>query len=379
MQLRFDLSPVFAVALGGGGARGGYEIGVWKALAEAGFRYSAVSGTSVGALNGALMTMRDLKGAIDIWENIDISQVINIDDEIMRRLIAKELKPSEFRPLVRQVLKVVRNGGFDVTPLRNMLRAKVDPERIRASDVEFFIITYSLSDMKLLELRAKLLGDEQICDMLLASAYLPAFKNVQLGGKRYTDGGVADEIPISILIENGYKHIIAIGLNAFGVERMVKIPPDVKITQIAPSAPLGSIFNFTPEQSCMNMQLGYYDAQRIIYGLCGSQYYIDRVWDEEHAYGLLMQLIKNYDRFTGESHPLRQIHEKLIPRIAKTVGARGDYYDILLKLLEYAAVEMRLERFKIYTDSEFYSSVVSAKDRFPKLMSSNALKYLFTT
>ena len=63
MQLQFDLSKTYAIALEGGGAKGAYEIGVWQALDEAGVQYNAVSGTSVGALNGALMAMRDLPRA----------------------------------------------------------------------------------------------------------------------------------------------------------------------------------------------------------------------------------------------------------------------------------------------------------------------------
>ena len=55
MELKLDISRTYAIALEGGGAKGGYEIGVWRALEEAGVRYNAVSGTSVGALNGALI------------------------------------------------------------------------------------------------------------------------------------------------------------------------------------------------------------------------------------------------------------------------------------------------------------------------------------
>ena len=49
MQLKLDTSKTYAIALEGGGAKGAYEIGAWKALEEAGIKYNAVSGTSVGA------------------------------------------------------------------------------------------------------------------------------------------------------------------------------------------------------------------------------------------------------------------------------------------------------------------------------------------
>ena len=45
-----------AVVLSGGGSKGSYEIGVWKALRRLHIKYDIVTGTSIGALNGALMT-----------------------------------------------------------------------------------------------------------------------------------------------------------------------------------------------------------------------------------------------------------------------------------------------------------------------------------
>ena len=71
MELKLDTSKIYAIALEGGGARGAWQVGAWRALEEAGVRYNAVSGTSVGAINGALMAMRDLKQAEQIWHETD--------------------------------------------------------------------------------------------------------------------------------------------------------------------------------------------------------------------------------------------------------------------------------------------------------------------
>ena len=55
MQVKpvLDLTKEYGLVLDGGGARGAYQIGAWKALREAGVKIEAVAGTSVGALNGA--------------------------------------------------------------------------------------------------------------------------------------------------------------------------------------------------------------------------------------------------------------------------------------------------------------------------------------
>ena len=45
-----------ALVLSGGGAKGSYQIGVWKALRELNIHFDIITGTSSGALNGALMT-----------------------------------------------------------------------------------------------------------------------------------------------------------------------------------------------------------------------------------------------------------------------------------------------------------------------------------
>ena len=80
MELKLDRNKTYGLALEGGGAKGAYQIGAWKALREAGIRFSAVSGTSVGALNGAMIVMDDLQKAEDVWNNIHFSQVMDVDD-----------------------------------------------------------------------------------------------------------------------------------------------------------------------------------------------------------------------------------------------------------------------------------------------------------
>ena len=84
MKPVLDLEREYGVVLEGGGAKGAYQIGVWKALREAGVKIKGISGTSVGAINGALMCMGDLKKAEHIWENISYSKIMDVDDTLMK-------------------------------------------------------------------------------------------------------------------------------------------------------------------------------------------------------------------------------------------------------------------------------------------------------
>ena len=64
-----------ALVLSGGGAKGAYEIGVYKALKRLGKKPDIVTGTSVGALNGVLVVQDDYYKAVKLWKNISFSKV----------------------------------------------------------------------------------------------------------------------------------------------------------------------------------------------------------------------------------------------------------------------------------------------------------------
>ena len=68
-QLNKKLVYHTALVLGGGGAHGAYQIGVWQALKEHDINFEIITGTSVGALNGALILQGDMKKAVNLWKS----------------------------------------------------------------------------------------------------------------------------------------------------------------------------------------------------------------------------------------------------------------------------------------------------------------------
>ena len=350
MKLRLDNTKTYAIALEGGGAKGAYQIGVWKALDEAGIKFNAVSGTSVGALNAALMCMGELEQAIGLWSDIRLSQVINVDEDEeqgLKKLMNGEIELGDFRELIPQALELFRNRGLDVAPLRAWVRELVDAELIHRSSVELFVSTVSITERKALELKLNNLPENEICDMLLASAYHPSFRMEKLGGKLYADGGFVDTLPLHVLVEHGYKDIIAVRLPVIGKEKRFKMPDDVCVTTIETNSDLGFILNFDAELSRRNMEIGYYDAQRVLYGLYGKEYYIDRSMSDREALDLLIRL---YDR---DGRNLRRLLEQRLPRLAKKLSVSdGDYYELLIAIMEFKAQKQGIEKFRLYTDRE---------------------------
>ncbi|MBQ6677519.1 MAG: patatin-like phospholipase family protein, partial [Clostridia bacterium] len=149
MKLCLDPDKVYAVALEGGGGRGAYEIGAWQAFEEAGLRFGAVAGTSVGALNGALMVMGDLKRATDVWYNIQMTQVLNVDEQRekdLRLLLAGKPSLGELFGALQRNAGLLKEGGLDVSPLRSWIREVVDPETLASSPVDLYVTTVDVAE-----------------------------------------------------------------------------------------------------------------------------------------------------------------------------------------------------------------------------------------
>ena len=370
MELQIDGSKEYGIVLEGGGARGAYQIGAWKALKEAGIQIKGISGASVGALNGALMCMDDLEKAEHIWENISYSKVMDVDDGIMEKMVSLNLKTEDFQEIAGAIKRIFADKGLDVTPLRNLIMETVDEEKIRNSSRDLFVVTYSLSDMKKMLVDVKALPEGQIGDMLLASAYFFAFKNEKLGGKRYMDGGSVDNVPVEPLLDAGYKDIIILRIYGIGrdSERFLEIPEDTSVYRIAPRQDLGGILDFNKKKAKKNMLLGYYDAQRMLYGLWGRHYYIDAPGSEAYYFDRMLselELLKLYIRPVLEEEDwehlegYRPFTEQIFPHLAVKLRLREDwnYKELYLAVLEEMAKKLKLKRLHIYTSEELIKEV----------------------
>ena len=334
MKPILDLSKEYGIVLDGGGARGAYQIGAWKALKEAGVKVNAVAGTSVGALNGALICMDDVEKAEKIWREMTFSKVMNVDDGWMERLFRNE---NTFSEVLSEIWKTLSDGGIDVAPLRKLIHEVMDEEQIRACGKEFCLLTFSLTDMKELDLSIQDIPDGMLEDFLLASAYLVGFKNEKLHGKRYIDGGVLNSVPLGSLVRRGYADIIEIRIYGPGREPSVKMPEDSSLYRIGPRVRLGSIIEFDSRRSRQNLKIGYYDAMRVIYGLEGFIYYIDQTKEEEWY-----------------TEQLAAVTEREKAEMAFVLKLPIGFTDkeLYFAMLEASAKQMRVPKYQIYTVDE---------------------------
>ncbi len=365
MQLQIDTSKAYGIVLEGGGAKGSYQIGAWKALKEAGVKIRGIAGTSVGALNGALICMDDLEWAENIWKNISYAQVMEQPHSFKTKNLS-----TDFKGIAEDAIRVVKDRGFDVTPLKNLIAESVDEEKILQSDKELFVTTSSINEMRPLVLDVKNLANGGIYDALLASAYFPVFKNEKLGGKRYMDGGILNNVPVDVLIERGYTDIIVIRIYGpgFDTEKILEIPENVSVGHIAPRQDLGGVLEFDKKRARKNMQLGYMDAKRYLYGLEGRSYYFDAPQSEAYYFDKMMSelaLVCHYiapeleaeERLRLEGY--RTFTEQLFPALGDKLKLKEgwNYKDLYLAILEKWAKELRIQRMQIYTPDQVVQQI----------------------
>ena len=355
---------MFGLVLEGGGARGAYHVGAYKAIRELNIEIRGIAGTSIGAINGAMMVQGDYELLEKIWLSVDSYELFDLDEKTIEDLRHFNLRDINFSYLLHQSKEILSNRGLDTSRIRELFDYYIDEEKIRSSNIDFGIVTVNLTDKKPMELMKEDIPEGKLIDFLIASANLPAFRIEEVDGKKYLDGGFYNNLPIDILANKGYKNIIAVRTLAIGIIRKAKIK-DLNIIFIQPVESLGSMLgalDFNRERAEEYINLGYYDAMKVFKKLKGFKYYcipfegnfINILTDFYNKY---KERLCNIGRFLGYEDMCedRMFFEKIIPRLESILDMKGknDYQDICIRFFERIAEKYGVERFKIYKAEEF--------------------------
>lgn len=346
---------MYGLALEGGGVKGAFHMGAVKALLEEGYLFGGVTGTSIGALNGAIIAQGDFEAGYRLWESMDAPLLFDIEEKQYKKLIDRRIDKELLIKLAARMGEIIENKGIDTGKMRQVVESIVDEEKLRSSGVDFGLVTVSLTDLKPLELYKEDIPEGRMIDYLMASASFPGFKLNPIGDKYFIDGAFYDNCPINLLAGKGYKEIIAIRTFGPGFVKHLRYP-NVKVTNIIPSEDLGMTLDFNKELIRRNLQMGYYDAMRCLKGLKGRKYYVIPE-SEDKIFSMLYSMS---DKLVGDlgkilrikEMPIRRmLYERIIPELANIMGlnAASGYQDILIGLLEELADIVGVNRFNIYT------------------------------
>lgn len=193
------------LALGGGGAKGSYQIGVYQALYEAGLtdQISIISGTSIGSINTLLiMGKENIEQMIEVWNIMDNEQLFK----------------SGFNRY-----KEDGEGLYDMMPLYKQIKNSVSRNKIRSSKYQGYIVAAEMKKEKGMlaqinprNMKIRLFNVNTFPSphkASLASSSMPLiFGPTKIYNKCYVDGGILDNTAMTPMIDNEVDFVISIPL-----------------------------------------------------------------------------------------------------------------------------------------------------------------------
>lgn len=312
MKFNGQTEEKWGLCFAGGGGKGAYEIGVWRALEECtNIKFSAVAGTSVGALNAILFATKAVDEAEEIWRGITPDKLLKPDKEaviefvkylIYNRMIfdydtnfmgfgcattnrtkrfKKFLELMENYPFKNYIIKYIfEEGIFSRKGLEEIIKSSGVADMIKYSEIDCFA-TISRKKEKKYSVEYKLLnkmGEKEVIDTLLASSAIPfIYGKQEVDGEKCIDGGLVDNIPYEVLYGYGCSHIVVVNLdNPYMKKSIRNVIDDVsnksryqgmKFLDIYPKRDLKGLWgtlNFNPKNIEKLIEYGYEDTKEYL-------------------------------------------------------------------------------------------------------------------
>jgi NTE family protein len=193
-----------AFVLGGGGVLGAHEIGMLRALAEAGIRPDVVVGTSVGAINGAFVAA-DPAGAAarlgQLWQRDGLGQAFG-------------------ETLWGRMMRLARSGTHlhSIEPLRQVLDAMLPADDFAGLQLPFHCVAASIEHAS-----ARWFSSGPLVPAVLASCAVPGLlPPVEIDGEHYFDGGLVHSIPVGRAVALGARTVYV--LHVGRIESPLAVP-----------------------------------------------------------------------------------------------------------------------------------------------------------
>lgn len=185
-----------AIALAGGGTKGAYQVGAWKAMRELGIPFDIVTGTSIGSVTAALMVQGDFDRAWELWTHITEEQIMleraDATPHEKRELAALAEHPEQLIARVKDWADLNRRTA-DISPYRALVHKYLDEERFFASPVDFGLMTARFPSLQPVEVRKQDIAPGYLPQWILASsACFPMFPMCEIDGQNYLDGVARD-------------------------------------------------------------------------------------------------------------------------------------------------------------------------------------------
>lgn len=316
------------IALEGGGAKGSYQVGAIIALLNNGIKPQMVAGTSIGAVNAALIAQGDVEKMIKIWLSCT-TDLFGIDSNLIIKLKDHKFGFTDIVKTISDLIVILNNKGIDTSDILDIINEYIDEKKVRKSKIKFGLVTIRVKGLSPLELTIDDIPEGKLSEYILASCYLPifSFKKI-IDDNYYLDGGFYNNLPITLLENNGCDKIYSIRIKGIGFKQK-KIKKETKIIEIKPKKNLGSMLIFDQDSNIKHMKMGYYDALKVVRNLDGYYYCFYRKRE------------KFYNRI------VRSVDKDIINRLKKRFNVESNK-EVVIKSVEYLMKKQKIDYLRLF-------------------------------
>jgi NTE family protein len=205
------------LVLQGGGALGAYQVGVYQALAEAGIEPDWVVGTSIGAINAALIAGSPKGERVDrlreFWKRVEHGpSLANFMPSWMSASMRNAATvvngvPSFFQPQPAAFLSPHvplgpdAAGYYTTAPLMVTLEELIDFDQLNSGDVRLTVGASKVSNSEMVYFDSRDMALD-VRHVLASGALPPAFPAVRIDGELYWDGGILSNTPVEVVFDD---------------------------------------------------------------------------------------------------------------------------------------------------------------------------------
>lgn len=257
------------LVLSGGGGKGAYELGVWKALKELNIEIDIFSGTSIGAINSVLFAQNDIKAAEELWEEVTMEQLAPISRAMLIRKGIELTIGGKYINFAKKHMKHRFEVGITHKDgATSIINKYLKVNLVKKCGKICYVTCSELPDLNVKYFKITDYDDELAKEMVIASASLPLIYDCsEIQGAKYIDGGLADNTPINPVYDEGCEIIIVVLLSKESkVNR--SLYPNAKIIEIIPSKNDENILKGTLNLDVLTkrarIEEGYQDAINLL-------------------------------------------------------------------------------------------------------------------
>lgn len=357
-----------ALVFSGGGARGAYQIGVWKALKDMDLEVDIVTGISVGALNGAFVAQDDLDQAIQMWQHVSTSDILDYQENDLSTLGGYS------KNLTTLFYQAIKEGGISTEPLVELVETYLDDDQAMTNfSADFGVVVTNTETRKPESYYLNHLKREDVKDLLIASASLyPIMEKRYINEEAYADGGYRNHIPLDLALEHDPEFVIIVDLQP---EQKVQLPLNNDHIQVVqPRLYLGDMMTFDINRNRINLKLGYNDMMKSLGEYGGRIYsFTDCGHDYQTDLHQALEGILKGQIYPGIGSFINKRKDFLIEKIGREWGYKVTKDNFHIAILEVAARLFYYPAEEAVSTDDFISNLLDRVNQLYHMDKSDAL------